>query len=112
MSEKHEKICLTLNYMEHVVILASTITGCILISAFASLIGIPIAIKNSTIGLKICAIAAGIKNYNSIIKKKKKKHDKIVLLAKTKLNSIKFFISKTLINSVISHDKFVISHNK
>ena len=42
-------------------------------------------------GLKIYAIAAGIKNYKSIIKKKKMKHDKIVLLGKSKLNSIEVF---------------------
>ena len=35
-------------------------------------------------GLKICAITAGIKKYKSIIKKKKKKYDKIVLLEKVK----------------------------
>ena len=48
-------------------------------------------------------IAAGIKKYKSIIKKKKKKHDKILLLAKSKLNSIEVLISKVLIDSVISH---------
>ena len=42
-------------------------------------------------GLKICTITAEIKNYKSIIKKKKKKHDKIVLLAKSKLNRIEVF---------------------
>ena len=88
MSKKHKKVCTTLNYIEHFLILASTITGCVSISAFASLIGIPIGITSSAIGLKICAITAGIKKYKSIIKKKKKKHDKIVLLAKSKLNSI------------------------
>ena len=61
-------------------------TGCISISAFASLIGISIGITSSAIGLKLLAITAGIKKYKSIIKKKKKKHDKIVLLAKSKLN--------------------------
>ena len=81
MSKKHKKACTTLNYIEHFLILASTITGCVSISAFASLIGIPIGITSSAIGLKICAITAGIKKYKSIIKKKKKKHDKIVLLA-------------------------------
>ena len=65
----------------------------------------------SAIGLKICAIHAGIKKYKSIIKKKKKKHDKIVLLANSKLNSIEILISKALIDSVISHDKFVLIHN-
>ena len=107
MSRKHKKICTTLNYIEHFLILASTITGCISISAFASLIHIPIGIASSAIGLKICAMAAGIKKYKSVIKKKKK-HDKIVLLAKSKLNSIEVLISKALIDSVISHDEFVI----
>ena len=51
-----------LNYIEHFLILTSTFTGCVSTSAFASLIGIPIRIKSSTIGLKICAITAGIKS--------------------------------------------------
>ena len=71
-SKKHKQICTTLNYIEHFPILASTITGCVSISAFASLIGIPIGITSSAIGLKICAITAGIKKYKSIIKKKRK----------------------------------------
>ena len=81
------------------------------ISAFASLAGILIGITSSAIGLKICAIAAGIKRYKSIIKKKKKKHDKIVLLAKSKLNSIEVLVSKALIDSVISHGEFVLINN-
>ena len=60
MSKKHKKVCTTLNYIEHFLILASTITGCVSISAFASLIGIPIGITSSAIGLKICAKTAGI----------------------------------------------------
>ena len=92
MSKKHKKVCTTLNYIEHFLILASTITGCVSISAFASLVGIPIGITSSAIGLEICAITAGIKKYKSIIKKKKKKHDKIVFLAKYKLNNIEFLI--------------------
>ena len=54
------------------------------ISAFASLVPIPIGIKRSAIELKICVITAGIKKYKSIIKKKRKKHDEIVFLAKSK----------------------------
>ena len=61
ISRKHKKICTDLIYIEHFLILASTITGCISISAFASLIGIAVGIRSSVIGLKICAIAAGIK---------------------------------------------------
>ena len=78
MSKKHKKVCTTLNYIEHFLILGSTITGCVSISAFASLVGIPIGITSSAIGLKICAITAAIKRYKSIIKKQKKKHNKIV----------------------------------
>ena len=46
-----------------------------------------------------------------MIKKKKNKHDEIVLLAKSKLNSIDVLISKTLIDSVINHDEFVLVNN-
>ena len=108
MSKKHKQVCTTLNYIEYFLILASTITGFVSISAFAS---IPIAITSSQIGLKICAIAKGIKKYKSIINEKKKKHDKIVLLGKSKLNSIKVLISEALIDSNISHDEFVLINN-
>ena len=97
--------------MDHFVISASTITGCISISAFASLFDIPIGITNSAIGLKIFAITVGFKKFKSIIKKKKKRHDKIVLLAKSKLNKIEVFISKALIDSNITDDKFVLINN-
>ena len=76
------------------------------ISALASLAGIPTGITSLAIGLKPCAITEVIKKYKSIIKKKKKKHHKMVLLAKSKLNSIEVLISKSLIDSIISHDEY------
>ena len=84
MSRKQKKVCTTLNYIEHFLVLASKITGCISISAFASLLGISIGITSSAIELRMCAITARIKKYKSIINKKKKKHDKRVLSAKSK----------------------------
>ena len=78
MSKKHKKVFTTLNYIEHSLILSAIITGCISISAFGFLLGIRMKITSSAMWLKVCAIAAGIKNYKSIIKKKKKKHDRIV----------------------------------
>ena len=111
MSKKHKKVRRVLNYIEHSLIVISTITGCFSISAFASLIGTAIGISSFTIGLKICVITAGIKKYKSINKKKKKKHDKIVLLANSKLNSIEVLISKALIDSNISHDEFILINN-
>ena len=71
MSRKHKKVCAALNYIEYFLILASTITGCISFSAFASLLGIPIGITSSAIGIKICEMTAGVKRYESITKKKK-----------------------------------------
>ena len=56
-------------------------------------------------------MTAEIKKYKSIIKRKKKKHDKIVLLEKSKLNSIEVSISKSSIESVISHDEFILINN-
>ena len=41
MSKKNEKVCTVLNYIDHLLIVISTITGCVTISVFASLIGIP-----------------------------------------------------------------------
>ena len=75
MSKKYKKIRTTPNYIEHLLILAFVVIGCVSIFAFASLAGIPIGITSSAVELKICAITAGIKKYKPIIKKKKKKHD-------------------------------------
>ena len=72
MSKKHKKAFRVLNYIEHLVILIFTVTRCISISDFASLVGIPIGIRSSVIWLKMCGITAGIKKYKSIIKEKKK----------------------------------------
>ena len=78
---------LNLNNIDHLFTVIFTITGCISISAFTSLVGVPIVMTSSAIGLKVCAITVRIKKYKSIIKKKRKKHDKIALIAKPKLNS-------------------------
>ena len=51
------------------------------------------------------------KRYNSIIKKKKKKHDKILSLGKFKLNSVEILIPKALNDSNISCDGFVLKNN-
>ena len=62
---------------------------------------------SSAVGLKICVATAGLKMYKSIIKEKKKKHEKLVLLAKNELSSKEVLVSKDVINSHISHDEFV-----
>ena len=111
ISKKQKKVCTTLNYIKHLLVLAFTITECISISVFASLLSIRIGMTSSAIGLKICAIAAGIKKYKSIIQKKKNKDGQIVLLAKSKLNNIEVLTSKSLLDSNISRDEFILVNN-
>ena len=53
-------------------VLVSTVSSCVSVSIFDSLVGIPLGIVSSALGLKNCVITAGIKIYVSIIKKKKK----------------------------------------
>ena len=76
---------------------------------FSSWFGIPIGVTSSAIRLKLFAGNAGIKKHKSIIKKKK--HDKIVLLARSKLNSIEVLISKVSSDSSISQDEFLLINN-
>ena len=92
MSKKHKKVCRVFNYIERLLILVSKVIRCVSISAFASLVG----------------ITAGVKIYKPLTKEKKKKHDKIVFLATSKLNSIEVLISKALIDSNISYHEFVL----
>ena len=61
--KKHKNDWIVLNYVEHLHILVSTITGCISISAFVSLVFISVEITSSALGMKTCAITAGIKKY-------------------------------------------------
>ena len=66
---KDKKVGKTLNYIEHFLILASTIAGCISIFAFGYLLDFPIGIISSAIGLKFNAVTARVGKYKSIIKK-------------------------------------------
>ena len=102
MSKKHKKVCRLL------IILNTYLFQFLqLLCAFPFLFLLfQIGITSSAIGLRFCAIAARIEKYKSIIKKKKKKHDKVALLAKLNLNSIEILISRALIDSNISHDEF------
>ena len=66
MSKKHKKTCKYLNYIEHLLLIASTVTGCVSISAFASLVCVLVGNTSSAMGIKICTITTGIKKYKSI----------------------------------------------
>ena len=79
MSKKYKKTCKYFSYVEQLLILVSTVSGCVSVSAFASLVCVPVGIASFAVGIKICAITAEIKKYNSIIKKKRKKNDRKIM---------------------------------
>ena len=54
MSKRHKKVYTALNYVEHFLILAFAVTGCVSISAFTSLVGIPLGIVSSLVATKLC----------------------------------------------------------
>ena len=59
ISKKDKRVFRVLNYIDHLLLIAiSTITECVSVSAFTSLVGIPKGITSSAIGLKICVITA------------------------------------------------------
>ena len=59
MSKKRKKVCRVLNYIQHLFIFISSVTGFVFISAFASLVDISVGIANSAVGLNVCVITAG-----------------------------------------------------
>ena len=68
ISKKYKNVYRILNYIEHLLILISTVARCISFTAFASLVGIP-TIQASAIELKICVMTGGIKKHKSLRKK-------------------------------------------
>ena len=65
MNSKNKKVCTTLNYLKDfltLVFFLFTVTGCISISAFASLLNVSTGIMISTIGSNVCAIIVRIKS--------------------------------------------------
>ena len=64
-------MCKALNHYDSFLVFVSAFSGCVSISAFASLIFVPVGIASSAVGLENFAVTAGIKK--SIVKKKRKK---------------------------------------
>ena len=76
------------------------------IASYASVVGIPAGIAGSSLTL-IFTIGTGIsKSLLKVTKKRKKKHNKIIALAKNKLNTIDTLLSSALNDSAISHEEF------
>ena len=87
-------------------IVLSATTGGVSIISFTNIIGAPVGIASASFTL-IFYLKTGIVEKVLNIRRKKKKHDKILILAKSKLNSIDTLISQSLIAMDISHEEFI-----
>ena len=77
------------------------------IISFTSIVGAPVGIAGAGFTL-ISSLTTGIiKKLLSTARNKKKKHDKTLMLAKSKLNSIETLVSQALIDMEISHEEFI-----
>ena len=88
-------------------IFLSLVTSSISIASFATLIGAPAGIMGASCGLTYSITTGFMKTFFKTTRNKKKKHNKIVMLARSKLNSIESKISEALINNEISHEDFM-----
>ena len=77
-----------------------------------SLAGAPIGITGASFDLVLSLTTGIIKKLPSITRNKKKKHDKILILAKSKLNCIETLVSQTLIDIEITHEEFITTLKK
>ena len=104
MSKRFDKYITSFDYFDKSLIVLSVTTGSIFITSFATVIGAPIGIVSFSLAFSI--FTGIVKKLLKTTRTKNKKHNKIVMLASSKLNSIENKISETLINNEISHEDF------
>ena len=103
---KLNKYIVSFDYLDKIFISLSASFGTLSIASHATVVGIPVGIVGSSLTL-IYTIGTGInKSLLQITKKRKKKHNKTIRLAKSKLNTIETLLSSALNDSKISHDEF------
>ena len=106
-SKKLSKYVAVFDYIDKILIVLSAITGGVSICSFASVVGTPVGIVSASFTLIFSLTTGIVKKILSTTRNKKKKPDKIFMLAKSKLNSIETLISQALIDMEISHEEFV-----
>ena len=104
--KKLKKYIVSFDYLDKIFIALSASFGTLSIASYASVVGTPAGIAGSSLTL-IFTIGTGIsKSLLKVTKKRKKKHNKIIALAKNKLNTIDKLLSSALNDSEISHEEF------
>ena len=112
MSKRLSKYIASFDYFGKSLIVLSITTDSISIASFANFVGTPVRIMSASCSVA-CSIATGIvKKLLKTTRNKKKKHNKIVTLSRSKLNSIESKISKALTNNEISHEDFMTVFNE
>ena len=106
MNEKLNKYFAVFDYLDKTLIVLFATSGGISIIYFVSVIGAPLGIAGVSFSI-ICTLTTGIiKKLLKITRHKKKKHNKIVILAKSKLNSVETLIFQALVDFLISHEEY------
>ena len=106
ISKNISKYIASIDYFDKSLNALSILSGSISVASFASVIGAPVGIIGASCGLTFSIISGFVKTFLKTIRNKKKKHNKIVMLARSKLNSIESKISKALMDNEISHEHF------
>ena len=106
-SKKLSKYVTIFDYIDKILIVLSTTSSGVSIISFTSIIGVPAGIASASFALIFSITAGIIKKLLSTTIKKKKKHDQILMLAKSKHNSIETLISQALNDMDISHKEFI-----
>ena len=107
MSKRLSKYIASLDYFDKSLIVLSVTTGSISIASFATVIGAPVGMMSASCSLAFSITTGFVKKFLKTTRNKKKKHNKIVMLARSKLNSIESKISEALTNNEISHEDFM-----
>ena len=107
MGERRSKYIASFDYFDKSLIVLSVTTGSISIASFTAVIGRPVGIISASFSLTFSISTGIIKKLLKTKRNKKKKHNKIVKLARSKLNSIECWISETLIHNEISYEDFM-----
>ena len=106
-SKKLSRYVTAFDYIDKVLIVLSATTGGVSICSFTSVVGAPVGIASESFTLIFYLTTRIVKKLIVITKNKKKKHNKILMLDKSKLNSIETLISQALIDIEISHEEFI-----
>ena len=112
MSKRLSKYIAFCDYFDKSLIVLSATSGSISIASFATVIGTPVGIASASLSLTFSLSTGIVKKLLKTTRNKKKKHNTIIMLARSKLNSIESKVSEALINSDTSHEDFMVIINE